>query len=75
MIPQTGMPDPLQLPQQIMLPPQEMSPHRSDMAIDLLGVKIPAELLNSGAFWAFLAITVMTVLLISYWKYKARNAD
>jgi hypothetical protein len=69
MILHTGMPSPDQMPQQQMVMPP---PSPRDMTIDLLGVKIPAELLSSGAFWAFLAVSVVTALVISYWKYKAR---
>jgi hypothetical protein len=68
-----GMPSPDQMPQQQQMLFSPMPAPARDMTIDLLGVKIPAELLSSGAFWAFLAITVVTVLLISYWKYKART--
>ena len=69
-----GMPDPSQMPQQIMLPPQEMRPP-SDMVIDVLGIRVPAEMLHSTAFWAFMAVTVITVLLVSYWKYRRKNND
>jgi hypothetical protein len=66
-----GMPDPSQIPQQVMLPPQEMRA-QPEMVIDVLGIRLPAAMLESGYFWAFLSVSVITVLLVTYWKYKAR---
>ena len=61
----TGMPDPSQMPQQqLLLPPPR------DMIIDLMGFKIPAEMLNSPAFWAFLIVAAVTVLGVAYFKYR-----
>jgi hypothetical protein len=68
MIPYTGMPDPNQMPQQVLIPPQEIHPPH-DMTIDLLGVKIPAEMLASPAFWVFLIVTSLTVLGLAWIKY------
>jgi hypothetical protein len=64
----TGMPNPSQMPQQMMLPPEQPR----EMVIDVLGIRLPAELLESGYFWAFLSVSVITVLFVTYWKYKAR---
>jgi hypothetical protein len=62
-----GMPDPSQMPQQqMMLPPE---PPR-EMVIDVLGIRVPAEMLHSGAFWAFLIATAMTVLGVAWLKYR-----
>ena len=47
-----------------------MLPPPRDMTMDLLGVKIPAELLSSGAFWAFFIVAAVTVLGIAYLKYR-----
>ena len=58
-----GMPDPSQVPQQIALPP----PPR-DMTIDVMGIRVPAEMLDSGAFWLFMAVCVVTVLGVAYLK-------
>ena len=70
-----GMPDPSQMPQQqMMLPPQEMRP-QPEMVIDVLGIRAPVEMLGSPAFWAFMVGSVVTVLLISYWKYRRKSSD
>ena len=62
----TGLPDPSQMtPQHMVLPP----PSR-EMVIDVLGVRVPAELLHSGAFWAFLMVAAVTVLGVAYFKYR-----
>jgi hypothetical protein len=66
-----GLPSPDQMPQQMMSPPEP--PH--EMIIDVLGIRIPAEMLHSGAFWAFMALSVITVLLVSYWKYRRKSND
>jgi hypothetical protein len=61
-----GMPEPSQIPQQqLVLPPPR------DMIIDLMGFKIPAEMLNSPAFWAFLIVAAVTVLGVAYFKYRS----
>jgi hypothetical protein len=70
----TGMPSPDQMPQQIMLPPQEIHPPR-DMTIDVMGIRVPAEMLDSGTFWLFLAVCVATVLGVAYLKYARKDAD
>jgi hypothetical protein len=44
------MPSPDQLPQQGLLPPQEMLSPPRDMVVDVLGVRIPVEMLDSLAF-------------------------
>jgi hypothetical protein len=60
------MPDPDQMPQQqLVLPPPR------DMIIDLMGFKIPAELLDSPAFWAFLIVASLTVLGVAWLKYRS----
>jgi hypothetical protein len=66
----TGMIDPSQMPQQMMLPPE---PSR-EMVIDVLGIRMPAEMLESGYFWLFMAVSVVTVLLVSYWKYRRKSS-
>jgi hypothetical protein len=66
------MPDPSQMPEQVMLPPQEMHvPH--DMTIDLMGIRVPAEMLSSPAFWAFLIVAAVVVLGVVYFKYHKGN--
>jgi hypothetical protein len=69
----TGMPDLSQMPQQMMLPPQEMHPP-SDMVIDVLGIRVPAAMLESGSFWAFLIVAVLTVLGVAWLKYRKSGA-
>jgi hypothetical protein len=64
----TGMPDPSQMPQQMMLPPQEMHPP-SDMVIDVLGIRVPAAMLDSGAFWLFMVVCFVMVLGVAWLKY------
>jgi hypothetical protein len=64
----TGMPDPNQMPQQIMLPPVPKPP---EMIIDVLGIRVPAEMLNSPAFWAFLIVAAITVLGVAWLKYRS----
>jgi hypothetical protein len=58
------------MPQQIALPPQEMHPP-SDMVVDVLGIRVPAAMLESGYFWAFLIVASATVLGLAYIKYRA----
>jgi hypothetical protein len=68
----TGMPDASQLPQQIALPPQDMRPP-SDMIVDVLGIRVPAAMLESGYFWAFLIVVAVVVLGVAYFKYHEGN--
>jgi hypothetical protein len=63
-----GMPDPNQVPQQMMLPP---APKPPEMIIDVLGIRVPAEMLNSPAFWAFLIVAAITALGVAYFKYRS----
>jgi len=70
MIPRTGMPDPQQMPQQMMLPP---APKQPEMVIDVLGIRVPAEMLHSGAFWAFLMVAALTVLGVAFLKYRSSS--
>jgi hypothetical protein len=67
------------MPQQIMLPPEQKSlpteHHQGDMIIDVLGIRVPAEMLHSGAFWLFLAVCVATVLGVAYLKYARRDGN
>jgi hypothetical protein len=72
MIPRTGMPDPQQMPQQVTLPPQEMRP-QPEMVVDVLGVRVPAAMLESGYFWAFLIVAAVTVLGVAYFKYGKKS--
>jgi hypothetical protein len=67
-----GMPSPDQMPQQVMLPPQEMHPP-SDMVVDVLGVRVPAAMLENGYFWAFLIVAAVVVLGVAYFKYRKSN--
>jgi hypothetical protein len=69
-LPYVGMPDPSQMPQQIMLPPQEIRP-QPEMVVDVLGVRVPATMLESGYFWAFLIVAAVTVLGVAYFKYRS----
>ena len=64
----TGMPDPSQMPQQMMLVP----PPRD---IDLMGFKIPAELLGSPAFWCFFLLVLTALVAMAYFKYARRCRD
>ena len=66
-----GMPDASQMPQQVMLPPQEIRP-QPEMVVDVLGVRVPAAMLESGYFWAFLMVAAVVVLGVAYLKFKAR---
>jgi hypothetical protein len=67
-----GMPDLNQMPQQRVLPPQEMRP-QPEMVIDVLGIRVPAEMLHSGAFWAFLIVAAVTVLGVAWLKYRTSS--
>jgi hypothetical protein len=64
-----GMPS--QMPQQVLLPPQEIRP-QPEMVVDVLGVRVPASMLESGYFWAFLMVAAVVVLGVAYLKFKAR---
>ena len=66
-----GMPDPSQMPQQQMLMPPAPPPR--DMTIDLLGIKIPAEMLGSPAFWVFLIVASATVLGLAWLRYRGKE--
>jgi hypothetical protein len=63
-----GMPDPSQMPQQVMLPPRPKPP---EMIIDVLGIRVPAEMLGSPAFWAFLIVASLTVMGVAWLKYRS----
>ena len=67
------MPDPSQMPQQQMILPSPPAP--SEMVIDVLGVRVPAAMLENGYFWVFLIVASVTVLLVSYWKYRRKSAE
>jgi hypothetical protein len=69
MILRVGMPSSDQMPQQVMLP--QFSPPQRDMAIDLMGFKIPAEMLGSPAFWCFFLLVIFAIILLGYFKYRA----
>ena len=60
----------LQMPQQVMFPPQEMRP-QPEMVVDVLGVRVPVSLLDSGAFWLFLVIVAATLLGLAYFKFRS----
>jgi hypothetical protein len=64
----TGIPSPEHMPQQQMVLPPALPP--SEMVIDVLGVRVPAEMLHSGAFWAFLVVASVTVLSVAWMKYR-----
>jgi hypothetical protein len=66
----TGMPSPDQMPQQVMMPPQEA---HSEMVIDALGIRVPAAMLENGYFWAFLIVVAVVVLRVAYFKYHEGN--
>jgi hypothetical protein len=66
----TGMPGAEQ--QQLMLPTQEMRP-QPEMVVDVLGVRVPAAMLESGYFWAFLIVAAVTVLGVAYFKYGKKS--
>ena len=65
-----GMPAPSQMPQQMLLPPQEMRP-QPKLVVDVLGVRVPAAMLESGYFWAFRIVAAVTVLGVTYFKYRS----
>ena len=64
-----GMPSPDQMPQQVMFP--QFSPPPRDMTIDLMGFKIPAEMLGSPAFWCFFLLVIFVILLLGYFKFRS----
>jgi hypothetical protein len=63
-LPYIGMPDPSQLPQQMMLAP----PSRD---IEMFGSKIPVELLDSPTFWLLLIFVAGTLLGLAYFKFRS----
>jgi hypothetical protein len=63
----TGMPDPNQMPQQVMLPPE----HHGDIVLDVLGVRVPASMLESGYFWAFMVVCAAIILGVAWLKYRS----
>jgi hypothetical protein len=65
-----GMPDPSQMQQQMILP---SPPAPSEMVIDVLGVRVPAAMLENGYFWAFLMVAAVVVLGVAYFKYARRD--
>ena len=67
MTPYTGRPNPSQMPQQMMLPPE----HRGDIVLDVLGVRVPASMLESGYFWAFMAVCAVIILGVAWLKYRS----
>jgi hypothetical protein len=64
------MPDPSQMQQQMILP---SPPAPSEMVIDVLGVRVPAAMLENGYFWAFLMVAAVVVLGVAYFKYARRD--
>jgi hypothetical protein len=58
------------MPQQMTLPP---APKQSEMVIDVLGIRVPAAMLESGYFWAFLMVAAVVVLSVAYFKYRKDN--
>jgi hypothetical protein len=64
-----GMPSPDQMPQQQMILPSPPAP--SEMVIDVLGVRVPAVMLENGYFWAFLMVAAVVVLGVAYFKYRS----
>jgi hypothetical protein len=66
-----GMPDPSQMPQQQMILPSPPAP--SEMVIDVLGVRVPAAMLENGYFWVFLMVAAVVVLGVAYFKYRKGN--
>jgi hypothetical protein len=67
----TGMLSPDQMPQQQMILPSPPAP--SEMVIDVLGVRVPAAMLENGYFWAFLMVAAVVVLGVAYFKYRKGN--
>ena len=65
-----GMPAPSQMQQQMILP---SPPAPSEMVIDVLGVRVPAAMLENGYFWAFLMVAALVVLGVAYFKYARRD--
>jgi hypothetical protein len=65
-----GIPSPEQIPQEVLLPSQDAPP---EMVVDVLGVRVPAAMLESGYFWAFLIVAAVTVLGVAYFKYRQGN--
>ena len=65
-----GMPSSDQVPQQVLLPPRAILP-QPEMVVDVLGVRVPAAMLESGYFWAFLIVAAVTVLGVAYFKYHS----
>ena len=65
-----GIPSPKQMPQQVLLPSQDALP---EMVVDVLGIRVPAAMLESGYFWAFLMVAAVTVLGVAYFKYRKGN--
>ena len=69
----TGMPSTDQMPQQQMILPSP--PAHSEMVIDVLGVRVPAAMLENGYFWAFLMVAAVVVLGVAYFKYARRDGS
>lgn len=65
-----GMPDPSQMPQQYALPPEQFVLPPTHGTMDILGVKIPAELLHSTAFWAFFLLVLLALVVMTYFKHR-----
>lgn len=43
------------------------------MVIDVLGVRVPAVMLENGYFWVFLMVAAVVVLGVAYFKYARRD--
>ena len=66
-LPYIGIPiDPTQIPQQMLAPPPEM-------VIDVLGIRVPSSMLESGYFWLFMASCAVMILGVAWIKYRRSN--
>lgn len=64
--------NPYDMPQQQMyLPPVPVK--NEEMVIDLLGIRIPATMLETGTFWIFMVLVIAAVIAVAWLKYGGKK--